>query len=66
MGVTLQEQGPIPGITPFFEGDDQATIDAENYPTTPWTLPNQQARAATDPDRLVFTPGWYIPIHFHT
>ena len=27
MGVTLQAQGSIPGITPFFEGDDQAYLD---------------------------------------
>ena len=27
VGVTLQAQGSIPGITPFFEGDDQAYLD---------------------------------------
>ncbi len=27
VGVALQAQGPEPGSTPFFEGDDQATID---------------------------------------
>lgn len=27
VGVTLQAQGTEPGATPFFEGDDQATID---------------------------------------
>lgn len=27
VGVTLQAQGKEPGSTPFFEGDDQATID---------------------------------------
>jgi hypothetical protein len=29
VGVTLQAQGLEPGGTPFFEGDDQATIDGE-------------------------------------
>ena len=29
VGVTLQAQGSIPGITPFFEGDDQAYLDGE-------------------------------------
>ncbi len=29
VGVTLQAQGSVPGITPFFEGDDVATIDSE-------------------------------------
>lgn len=29
VGVTLQAQGSAPGITPFFEGDDQAWIDGE-------------------------------------
>ncbi|MHB8054892.1 MAG: glycoside hydrolase family 172 protein [Candidatus Aminicenantales bacterium] len=27
IGVILQAQGPVPGQTPFFEGDDQAVID---------------------------------------
>lgn len=27
VGVTLQAQGSVPGITPFFEGDDQGWID---------------------------------------
>ncbi len=150
VGVTLQAQGSIPGITPFFEGDDQAHIDGElsihgtgsedffnggwydvpgrwegrasyplsgcleysrpqarsggyrlfltdayafhrslkldmehaperndfvadyvgvsylyleNAPTTPWKLPDLAARAVGDPDRLVYTPGWYVPLH---
>lgn len=153
VGVTLQAQGSVPGITPFFEGDDQATIDGEltihgtgsedffnggwydvpgrwearasyplsgcldysrpqarsgayrlflsdayvfhkslkmaiehaptnndfiadyvgvsylymenppESPVTPWTLPAQSARAVHDPERLVFTPGWYLPLH---
>jgi hypothetical protein len=150
VGVTLQAQGSVPGITPFFEGDDQAWIDGEltihgtgtedffnggwydvpgrwearasyplsgcldynrpmarsgayrlfltdayafhkslkldqehapekndfdadyvgvsylymeNPPTTPAPLPSVAARTVTDPPRLVFTPGWYIPIH---
>lgn len=29
IGVTLQSQGMEPGSTPFFEGDDQATIDGK-------------------------------------
>lgn len=29
VGVTLQAQGKKPGETPFFEGDDEATIDGE-------------------------------------
>ncbi len=29
IGVTLQAQGAEPGSTPFFEGDDQATIDGK-------------------------------------
>ena len=29
VGAALQAQGSVPGITPFFEGDDQATIDGE-------------------------------------
>ena len=29
VGAALQAQGSLPGITPFFEGDDQATIDGE-------------------------------------
>src|SRR6185295_9772899 len=29
VGVTLQAQGMVSGTTPFFEGDDQATIDGE-------------------------------------
>jgi hypothetical protein len=29
VGVTLQSQGLETGVTPFFEGDDQATIDGE-------------------------------------
>ena len=150
VGVTLQAQGSIPGITPFFEGDDQAWLDGEltihgtgsedffnggwydvpgrwetrasyplsgcldysrpqarsgayrlflmdayafhkslrldmehaserndfdadyvgvsylyleRRPTSAWTLPPQASRAVHDPDRLVFTPGWYLPIH---
>ena len=150
VGVTLQAQGSVPGITPFFEGDDQATLDGdlaihgtgsedffnggwydvpgrwearasyplsgcleysrpqarsggyrlfltdayafhrslkldmehapekndfiadyvgvsylylENPPTSVWTLPDQPSRAVRDPDRLVFTPGWYVPLH---
>jgi hypothetical protein len=150
VGVTLQAQGSIPGITPFFEGDDQAYLDGEltihgtgsedffnggwydvpgrwearasyplsgcldysrpqarsgayrlfltdayafhkslrldmehapenndfeadyvgvsylyleNRPTSAWTLPDQIARTVHDPERLVFTPGWYLPIH---
>ena len=150
VGVTLQAQGSIPGSTPFFEGDDQATIDGElsihgtgsedffnggwydvpgrwegrasyplsgcleysrpqarsggyrifltdcyafhrslrldmehapeknilvadytgvsylyldSYPTSNWTLPDPSARTVTDPERLVYTPGWYVPIH---
>jgi len=149
VGVTLQAQGSIPGITPFFEGDDQAYIDGElaihgtgsedffnggwydvpgrwegrasyplsgcleysrpqarsggyrlfltdayafhqslkldmehapekndfiadyvgvsylylqSYPTTSWTLPDVAARSVHDPDRLVYTPGWYVPM----
>ena len=150
VGVTLQAQGSVPGITPFFEGDDQATIDGElvihgtgsedffnggwydvpgrwegraSYPlsgcleysrpqarsggyrlfltdayafhhslkldmehapekndfvadyvgvsylyleippASGWMLPDLAARAVHDPDRLVFTPGWYVPLH---
>jgi len=150
VGVTLQAQGSIPGITPFFEGDDQGYLDGEltihgtgsedffnggwydvpgrwearasyplsgcldysrpqarsggyrlfltdayafhkslkldmehapekndfiadyvgvsylyleNRPTTPWTLPDQAARAVHDPERLVYNPGWYMPLH---
>ena len=150
VGVTLQAQGSIPGITPFFEGDDQAHLDGEltihgtgsedffnggwydvpgrwearasyplsgcldysrpqarsgayrlfltdayafhkslkldmehapekndfdadyvgvsylyleNRPTSAWTLPEPAARVVQDPTRLVFTPGWYLPIH---
>ncbi len=29
VGVALQAQGSVPGETPFFEGDDQTTIDGE-------------------------------------
>ncbi len=29
VGVALQAQGPVPGQTPFFEGDDRAVIDGE-------------------------------------
>ena len=29
VGTILQEQGKTPGSTPFFEGDDQVTIDGE-------------------------------------
>ncbi len=29
VGVALQAQGPTPGQTPFFEGDDRAVIDGE-------------------------------------
>jgi hypothetical protein len=29
IGVALQAQGTVSGLTPFFEGDDQATIDGE-------------------------------------
>jgi hypothetical protein len=150
VGVTLQAQGSVPGITPFFEGDDQATLDGEltihgtgsedffnggwydvpgrwearasyplsgcmdysrpqarssayrlfltdnyafrrslkldiehaptnndfdadyvgvsylyleNRPTGSWSVPAQEARAVRDPDRLVYTPGWYMPLH---
>ena len=150
VGVTLQAQGSIPGITPFFEGDDQAYLDGEltthgtgsedffnggwydvpgrwearaSYPlsgcldysrpqarsggyrlfltdayafhkslkldmehaperndfdadyvgvsylyleTPPasaWTLAPLADRKVHDPERLVFTPGWYLPIH---
>ena len=150
VGVALQAQGSVPGITPFFEGDDQAWLDGElrihgtgsedffnggwydvpgrwearaSYPlsgclqysrpmarsggyrlflqdeysfkhtlkldmehapehndfvadytsvtwlylekppTTPWSLPDVAARTVTDPTRLVFSPGWYTPIH---
>ena len=150
VGVTLQAQGSIPGITPFFEGDDQAWLDGEltihgtgsedffnggwydvpgrweerasyplsgcleysrpqarsggyrlfltdayafhkslkldmehapehntfvadyvgvsylyleNPPVKPWHIPAQPARAVTDPTRLVFSPGWYMPLH---
>lgn len=150
VGVTLQAQGSVPGITPFFEGDDQATLDGElrihgtgsedffnggwydvpgrwearasyplsgcldysraqarsggyrlfltdayrfassikldmehapekndfdadyvgvsylyleNPPAVPWTLPPLAARRVVNPTRLVFTPGWYMPIH---
>ncbi|MEP6755748.1 MAG: glycoside hydrolase family 172 protein [Chthonomonadales bacterium] len=150
VGVTLQAQGSVPGITPFFEGDDQAWLDGEltihgtgsedffnggwydvpgrwearasypvsgcldyirpmarsgayrlfltdayafhksikmdmehaperndfvadyvgvsylyleDRPTTDWSIPAQPLRAVRDPKRLVFTPGWYIPIH---
>jgi hypothetical protein len=150
VGVTLQAQGMEPNGTPFFEGDDEATLDGEltihglgsedffnggyyevpgrwdarasyplsgcldhsrplgrsggyrlflsdtyafrrslkltiehaparndlptdyvgvsylyleNPPPTPWTLPNQTARAVNDPKRLVFSPGWALPIY---
>jgi hypothetical protein len=150
VGVTLQAQGPDPGITPFFEGDDQVTIDgelsvhgtgsedsfnggwydvpgrweqrvsfplsgcldykrpqarsgayrlfvfdplpytksihfaiehapeknniktdyvgmaylyAENHPTGAGVLQPASERIVNDPTRLVFTPGWYMPIH---
>lgn len=150
VGVTLQAQGSVPGITPFFEGDDQAYLDGElaihgtgsedffnggwydvpgrwegrasyplsgcleysrpqarsggyrlfltdayafhhglkldmehapekndfiadyvgvsylyleHPPTTSWTVPDLAVRAVTDPDRLEYTPGWYLPIH---
>jgi hypothetical protein len=150
VGVTLQAQGSIPGITPFFEGDDQAYIDGEltihgtgsedffnggwydvpgrwegrasyplsgcleysrpqarsggyrlfltdayafhkslkldmehapekndfiadytgvsylylqDFPTSTWTLPDVAARTVHDPERLVYTPGWYVPMH---
>jgi len=29
IGVILQAQGPVPGQTPFFEGDDRAIIDGD-------------------------------------
>jgi hypothetical protein len=150
VGVTLQAQGMEPNATPFFEGDDEATLDGEltirglgsedffnggyyevpgrwdarasyplsgcldhsrsqsrsggyrlflsdtyafrrslkltiehapagndlptdyvgvsylyleNPPSTPWTLPNQKARVVHDPKRLVFSPGWALPIY---
>ena len=150
VGVTLQAQGMEPNGTPFFEGDDEATLDGEltvrglgsedffnggyyevpgrwdarasyplsgcldhsrpqgrsggyrlflsdtyafrrslkltiehapagndlptdyvgvsylyleNPPPTPWTLPAQTARAVNDPKRLVFSPGWALPIY---
>ena len=150
VGVTLQAQGSVPGVTPFFEGDDQATLDGElrihgtgsedffnggwydvpgrwearasyplsgcldysrpqarsggyrlfltdayrfnrslqldmehapekndfeadyvgvsylyleNPPPVAPTLPALAARRVTDPSRLVFNPGWYMPIH---
>lgn len=150
VGVTLQAQGSLPGITPFFEGDDQAWIDGEltihgtgsedffnggwydvpgrwearasyplsgcldynrpmarsgayrlfltdayafhnslkmdmehapekndyqadyvgvsylyleNPPAMDTALPTVAVRTVTDPTRLVYTPGWYLPIH---
>jgi hypothetical protein len=150
VGVTLQAQGPDPGITPFFEGDDQVTLDgemsihgtgsedafnggwydvpgrweartsfplsgcldyqrprarsgayrlflsdayafnksihlaiehapeknsiptdyvgmtylyAERHPDMAGDLAPVAQRAVKDPARLVFTPGWYMPIH---
>jgi hypothetical protein len=149
VGVTLQAQGLEPGPTPFFEGDDEATLDGElsvhgngsedffnggwydvpgrwegrasyplsgcldylraqgrsggyrlmltdtysfcrslnftiehaptdndlltdyagvsylyleNPPPTPWGLAEPAARAVRNPDRLIFTPGWSLPI----
>ena len=35
----------------------------ENPPTAPWALPDQAARAVRDPKRLVFSPGWALPIY---
>jgi hypothetical protein len=150
VGVTLQAQGPDPGITPFFEGDDQVTLDgelaihgtgsedafnggwydvpgrweartsfplsgcldykrpmarsgayrlfltdayafrksihlaiehapernaiptdyvgmtylyAEGHPAMAGTLAPVASRAVHDPERVVFTPGWYMPVH---
>ena len=150
VGVVLQAQGSVPGITPFFEGDDQATIDGEltihgtgsedffnggwydvpgrwetriSFPlsgcldykrpmarsggyrlflgdamafrksinltiehaperneldadyagvtylylekpsTGSWSIPASAHRRVNDPPRLVFNPGWYMPIH---
>lgn len=150
VGVTLQAQGMVPDCTPFFEGDDEATLDGEltirglgsedffnggyyevpgrwdarasyplsgcldhsrpqgrsggyrlflsdtyafrkslkltiehapagndiptdyvgvsylylaDPPPTPWTLPDPKVRAVHDPQRLVFAPGWALPIY---
>lgn len=150
VGVTLQAQGMEPGVTPFFEGDDQVTIDgelaihgtgsedsfnggwydvpdrwegrgslplsgcldyqrplarsggfrlflsdayafsrsihlaiehapernaiptdytgvtylyAENHPAMAGTVLPAAQRAVHDPERLVYTPGWYVPLH---
>ncbi len=150
VGLTLQAQGAVPGITPFFEGDDQAWLDGElalhgtgsedffnggwydvpgrwearaSYPfsgcldyirpqarsgayrlfltdayafhnnikmdmehapekntyvsdyvgvtylylekppTTNWSLPEVAKRRVSDPTKLIFNPGWYLPIH---
>jgi hypothetical protein len=46
VGVILQAQGPVPGQTPFFEGDDRAVIDGE--PAIPGTGSEDS-----------FNGGWY-------
>lgn len=150
VGVMLQAQGLQPGATPFFEGDDEATLDGEltvrglgsedffnggwydvpgrwearasyplsgcldysrpqgrtggyrlfltdsyafrrslaltiehaptgndlptdyvgmsylymeSAPARPWRLADRAARVVRDPDRLIFAPGWALPIH---
>lgn len=39
-----------------------AYLYLQEPPTTVWTLPELAARAVTDPQRLVFVPGWSTPI----
>jgi len=150
VGVALQSQGMVSGLTPFFEGDDQATLDSEltihgtgsedffnggwydvpgrwetrlsfplsgcldykkhlartgayrlfltdayafrnsarlviehgpeknavptdyagvaylylkDPPPQPWELPPPAQRVVKDLDKLVFVPGWTVPIH---
>ena len=35
---------------------------SEERPTMPWELPDVAARRVADPDRIVFRPGWSVPI----
>jgi len=46
VGVVLQAQGPVPGQTPFFEGDDRAVIDGE------FAIPGTGSEDS-------FNGGWY-------
>jgi len=40
-----------------------AYLYSENRPTLDFALPAVEERRVTDPARVVFTPGWNVPIH---